>query len=55
MKEDCIGNYVTLEPAVLDKITYETIIEVKNWNRELRGIPLMVTEQSPPCYEKKKS
>lgn len=48
---------MTPETVVLDRITNETIIEVKKKNKkiqELRGIPLMVTKQSPPCYEKKK-
>lgn len=32
IKETCVSNYAIPETAVLDKITNETIIEVKNQN-----------------------
>lgn len=54
----CIGSYVTPETVVLDKVKNETIIDIKNKinkARELRGISLMVTEQSPPCSKKKRA
>lgn len=37
MKETCVSNYVTPETAVLDKITNETIIEVKKPKTKLKS------------------